>query len=700
MPLTPMQRDLFGRPSAKPALHTCREAIAPGTAWRRALRRRWGTLAAIMALVLAAGVAFQICARPQYQAEASVEPQVSPQAKPEMASLLPLPSTTAQELAARSVVAGAAQALRPQAAGLLPAPVRYPAWLARHWPLPPSRAERVAALRRHLRVASLPDSQVIQLSFTAPSPQLATAFVQQMIAAYDRRKAAEARSAALERVQFLSEQAGQARAAVVAATQEVTAVARQQGLSDPAHQMQVASQRWQQLAAAETSGEIAALQQTATIAQHASSGAADSSYATQGVPKDLLAQRATLAAEVEKLGEKYRPQALPLRQTRQQLASLDASLAALRREHREREHQALAAVEQQLHGLRAALARQRGTQMQLRTELARFDLAQRSLTARQQVYSGVLEQLQQAANAVGAAPPALLVSDPAAALPQPVSPRLASTLAAALLLGLALGLSAVWWQDRTDDRLRFPEAEEMGVPVADVLPRRSRHLDLRAAVAPVAQRCTTSLLLAQNESGVAIALVTSTGAGEGKSDLALEMAAQLAQQVPSVLLLDAHCARPALHERFHATVAPGLSELLTGQASVESVLHAEGNLHFIAAGRRSEVCLPLAAGAGNDLLRAARARFSWVIIDGPPVLTGPEASLWAALADCTLVVSHYGQTPASQLRRGLDVLEAAGGRNLALVVNRAPAKTCDPARPLWRLEAAAGAETAVMRMRA
>lgn len=691
MPLPPLQRDLFGRSSVKPVLHTCRTVVAPGEAWRRALRRRWATLAIVLVLIVAAGVALQICTRPQFEAEASVEPQLLPKARPEITSLLPMSSTTAQELGARTVVASAAQAMGTQASRLLPAPVRYPAWLARHWPQPSSGAGRIAALRRHLQIAGVPGSQVIQLSFAAPSPELATAFVQQLITAYDRRKAAEARAATLARVDFLSQQAGQARAAVVAATQEVTAVAQQEGLSDPAHQMQVASQRWQQLASAETTEEIAALQQTATLTQHASSGAADSSYATQGIPKDLLTQRAALAAAVEKLAEKYRPQALPLRQARQQLASLDASLAALRREHRQREQQALAAVEQQLHGLRAALARQRGSQMQLRAELARFDLAERSLTARQQAYSGVLDQLQQAANEVGAGPAALLVSDPAAALPRPVSPRLASTLAAALLLGLALGLGAAWWQDQADDRLRWPEAEEMGVPLAATLPQPSRN---------ELQHCTASLLLAQAESGAAVVLVTSTAGGEGKSGLALELAEQLAQQVPSVLLLDAHCARPALHQRFHAAVAPGLSELLAGQASVDHVLCAEGNLHFIAAGRRSDVCLPLAAGAGNDLLQAARARFAWVVIDGPPVLAGPEASLWVALADCTLIVNRYGQTRRDQLRRSLDVLEAAGGRNLALVVNQAPAAACDPARPLWRPEAAAVAETAVMRMRA
>lgn len=697
MSLPPMQRDLFGRPSLKPALHTCRVTVAPGVAWRRALQRRWGTLVAIVVLAVAAGVALQVCIRPQYQAEASVEPTLLAKAKPEMASLLPMNSTTAQELGARTVVVSTAQAMGAQAPGLWPAPVRCPAWLARHWPQPSSGAARIEALRRHLRIATVPGTQVIQLRFTAPSPELATAFVQQMIAAYDRRKAAEERAAALARARFLDAQAEQARAAVVAATQEVTEVARQEGLSDPAHQMQVASQRWQQLAAAETTEEITALQQTATLAQHASSGTADSSYATQGVPKDLLTQRAALAAEVGQLAEKYRPQALPLRQARQQLASLDASLAALRLEHRQREQQALAAVEQQLRGLRTALARQRGSQMQLRTELARFDLAQRSLTARQQAYSGLLDRLQQATNEVGAAPPALLVSDPAAPLPQSRSPRPASTLAAALLLGLALGLGAAGWQDRADDRLRFPEAEEMGVPVAEVLPRQSRSLGLHAAEA---QRCTASLLLAQNDSGAAVVFVTSTGAGEGKSGLALELAEQLAQQVPSVLLLDAHSARPALHERLQAATAPGLSELLAGQASVDDVLHADGNLHLIAAGRDRDLCLPLAAGAGCDLLQAARARFSWVVMDGPPVLAGPEACLWAALADCTLVVSQYGRTPAGQLRRGLDLLEAAGGRNLALVVNQAPAAACDPARPLWRPEAAAGSEPAVMRMRA
>ncbi|MGH9412201.1 MAG: hypothetical protein ACRD0Y_00535, partial [Terriglobales bacterium] len=563
--------------------------------------------------------------------------------------------------------------------------------------------ERVAAVRRHLAIASLPHSQVIQLRFTAATPQLAAEFLQQMIVAYDQRQAAQTRARAMLRIRFLRQQAQQARAAVLEATRNVAAVARRQDLSDPAHEMQIASQRWQQLAAAETSTEISALQQAATLARRAPSGASDSSYATQGVPKDVLTQRAELSAEVERLAAKYRPQALPLRQARHQLAALDASIAALRRQHHVRAQQALAAVQQQMHDLRAALRNQRAAQTHLRGALAQFDLAQRGLTARQQGYASLLDHLQQTVDSAGAAPPALRVSDPAAALPHAASPRLVSALATALLLGLALGLAAAWWRDHSDDRLRWPEAEELGVAVASVRPRRAALVPDAFAASSAgngAERCAAALLLAQSESGTAVVLVTSTERGEGKTDLALMLAQCLAQEAAPVLLVDAHVQNPALHEYFQEPIAPGLSELLKGQAAVDLVLRGANNLHYIAAGNGGDLCLALASGTGGDLLTAARARFSWVVIDGPPVLAGPEAGLWSALTDCTLVVSRYELSRQGQVRRGLDALEAAGCRNLALVVNEAPAARCDPARPLWRPQAAAAGEAAAIRMRA
>ncbi|MGH9413846.1 MAG: hypothetical protein ACRD0Y_08905, partial [Terriglobales bacterium] len=114
MPLPPLQRDLFCRRTPGPAPRTFRQIPAPGVAWRRALQRRPGTFAVVMAVSLSVGVVFLVCRRPTYQAEASVEAaQVTPQRNLPM-----LPSaagTTAQELGARAVVAAATKGMGAQA---------------------------------------------------------------------------------------------------------------------------------------------------------------------------------------------------------------------------------------------------------------------------------------------------------------------------------------------------------------------------------------------------------------------------------------------------------------------------------------------------------------------------------------------------------------------------------------------------------
>jgi len=49
--------------------------------------------------------------------------------------------------------------------------------------------------------------------------------------------------------------------------------------------------------------------------------------------------------------------------------------------------------------------------------------------------------------------------------------------------------------------------------------------------------------------------------------------------------------------------------------------------------------------------------FDWIIIDSPPLLPLADTSIWARLADGTLLVTRKGITEKEQLRRGLQVLE-------------------------------------------
>ncbi|MGH9475734.1 MAG: GumC family protein [Terriglobales bacterium] len=695
----------------------------PGEVWLRALRRRGGVLVMVLLASLAGAAASVYCRQPQYEAVMRVRvqrrtpwlqfPRASPAALPGPTAV----ETAAQELSNRTVIASALAAMGPQAPGLFTPPLRRPRWLAQRWPgLPSARLqEQIEAVRRRLHISYSDSSRLLELSFTAPRPELAQALLRHLALADLARSATDQRAAATARIEYLQSQAASARANTQAAVRALAAVAAADGLSDPATQLQLTDQRWRQLAAAETTSELMALQLGDALAHHAavSSGVA----AATVVPSDLLLQQAELESQVQSLAVQYQPRAAPLRQARLRLAAVSASIRAVRSRARDQQQQALAAVQQQTRDLRATLVRQSLSQTRLSAALARFDLVQQQLAAQRRTYAAVLEQLQQALVTAGAVVPPLRIADPATPLPRPVAPHAGSALAAASLLGLALGLVAIRVLEGWDDRLRWPEAGEMGVPLAAVLPAPAlpwtAWADTIGPASPLPdfalarERCTAALLAARLHAGLRVLFLTSVAGGEGTTTLALHLAACLSRMHQSVLLLDAHPAAPALHRACGGNLTPGVQDLLAGGSTVEAVLRSfacEPGIHlrFAAAGisRALSPCLLLAGGAAAELLSAARERFDWVILDGPPLASGPEAGLWAELADATFVLARYGKTRRRQLRCALDRIEAAGVPELALVINFAPAAGPSATLPLWRPIADPAAGAIPLRQRA
>ena len=665
MPRPPFQRDLFPRterslgnggsrtePTAVPPLEHC----------RRALHRRGGTMAGVVVVTMLAAWAATRCREPVFVSTATVVGQDLVPAVQTPAPIAPTRTnaspeglqTIAEELGARDSVAAALAALGPRRAAALPL----------HWLRPnllpgggaPSTPIADAALRQ-LQIAVLPQSRVIQLQFQAASPKLAVDFLDALLSSYLERTQARQRSLGLARVNWLSAQADSARGQIEQAQAALADLARGHGLADPAEQASLAAQRWQQLASAENTAEIAAWQQADAArsgAPFSSGGTADESTAFS----DLEVRRAAAAAEVMRLSAIYRPQAAPLQQAKQQLDSLDASLTALRDQARQARDRALASAQLQVQDLRDQLAKQAQRQAGLVSVLGAWDMDQRQLRANQTLYSNLLDQRDEAAAEAGAPDLPLRVADPAAAPPRAARPELAANLSMGFVLGCVLAVAAAWLLEVSDPRLFWPEAGELGVPLV--------------AYTEAGYAAAAAAALAAQRSGAAALLVVGARAGAGATTVLAGLAREVASAVGTLLVLESNPRSPTPSD------GAGLGELLAGHVALEEVLRrARGRFEpdriaLGAADVRPSLALSLAAGAGAELLNGACARYPMVLIDGGAVLEASEPSYWAGCAGFTLLVADR-KTSRRQLRRALDRLEESGAAHIGLVLHGVPA---------------------------
>lgn len=270
--------------------------------------------------------------------------------------------------------------------------------------------------------------------------------------------------------------------------------------------------------------------------------------------------------------------------------------------------------------------------------------------------------------------------------PSPSSPRTRQNLLYALGGGIAAGLLLTWLLHRFDDSIQSPDdvREILNLPFLGVVPKidllgRQGLLaalgDNQAGFPDGLRGVRTNLIFGAPQVKPKVLLFTSASPGDGKSTVASGIAVLLHETKARVLLIDADLRRPTLHGVFglRPGFGAGLSGLLSGRGGADLP-----ELHLLAPGFEILVAgRPINASAaqlGSDKMRSliaqARQNYDWVIIDSPPSLALPDASVLATMVDGVVVVCSGDKTPRQALKHVTDQLGAVGAAILGVVLNR------------------------------
>jgi polysaccharide biosynthesis transport protein len=175
--------------------------------------------------------------------------------------------------------------------------------------------------------------------------------------------------------------------------------------------------------------------------------------------------------------------------------------------------------------------------------------------------------------------------------------------------------------------------------------------------------------------GESIILVTSSVQEEGKSFVATNLAVILSQLGQKVLIVDGDLRRPRLHRTLQASNEIGLSDILAGNLPdpQRAVQRTEiPHLDVVTCGQRP----PNPAELLNterlpEFIAWARARYTRVIIDCPPVFPISDVLLWGHHVEPLVFVTRFGRTRVPLIRTALARLRGNGARLLGGVINGA-----------------------------
>jgi len=348
---------------------------------------------------------------------------------------------------------------------------------------------------------------------------------------------------------------------------------------------------------------------------------------------------------------------------------------------------------------------QKGQMVKLQDNLADFQILKRDAQTNEQLYQALLARVKEANIAGTMVPSNVAVIDPGRQPNKPFKPKTMRDLALAAVLGLTLGVGLAFLLEHLDDSIKSLDDLERAcsLPSLGILPligtngkgaisrkensgllglmrylpsmHHSRPTDVDAAdmdlivykhpksqLSEALQHVYSSIMLSVSGRPPCAIMVTSPNPNEGKTMLTANLAQSYAMNERQVVLIDCDLRKPRLHQIFQVTSQPGLTNYLTGSATLEEILRptAIPNLTFISGG-------PTPPNPGNllnsdafkELLQQLRQKFKHIIIDTPPVLGFADARFVATGVDGVLLVTKCQFTHKSAGRLAHQLLNQA-----------------------------------------
>jgi len=352
-----------------------------------------------------------------------------------------------------------------------------------------------------------------------------------------------------------------------------------------------------------------------------------------------------------------------------------------------------------------SFAAQKGQMAKLQDNLSEFQILKRDAQTSEQLYQALLARVKEANIAGTMVPSNIAIIDPAQQPNRPFQPRKMRDLALAMIIGLTLGVGLAFLLEHLDDSIkslydlekacslpslgmvpRLGGNGSMGLPggqktqisgIRGYLPRLQRDgkveveaadLDLivykepKSLISEAIGHVYSAIMLSASGRPPCAVMVTSPNPSEGKTSLVSNLAQSFALNGRQVVLIDCDLRKPRIHNIFDMDLQPGLSNYLSGSASLEEILKTSEipNLTIITGGTRPPSPTNLLnSEAFKDLLTQLRERFSHIIIDTPPVLGFADARFVSMQVDGVLLVTRYNFTHRSAGRMAHQLLSQA-----------------------------------------
>lgn len=312
---------------------------------------------------------------------------------------------------------------------------------------------------------------------------------------------------------------------------------------------------------------------------------------------------------------------------------------------------------------------------------------QSTLSLYQQLYLSLLNNLESLQLLRLQYTPNIDQIEPAIPPEKPVRPSTLRYLIMGIVAGVALLGAVAVAIEFLDDTIKSPKdiMQHLGLhTIASIQEFSSKNLkdgeifimqNPKSPVSDAYRLLRTGILYGLNGNAIKTLLIVSPDPNDGRSSVALNLAASFSLLGRRVTVVDANIRNPRLHTSLGMENRVGLGDILADKADLSNatqLLEGQRNIRALTGGQMPESPTELLESDRlGQILNKLTANVDMVILDGPPVFVA-DALAFASRVDGVLLVMRPGKTRIETAQAALEYLHRSGGNILGVVLNRVP----------------------------
>jgi capsular exopolysaccharide synthesis family protein len=337
--------------------------------------------------------------------------------------------------------------------------------------------------------------------------------------------------------------------------------------------------------------------------------------------------------------------------------------------------------------LKEALAKQKEEALELNQKAIKYGVLQREAESARHMYEMLIKRFKETSLTEDMKTGNIRIIDKAEVPTAPVKPNKKLNILLALMVGLFAGVGLAFFFEYLDNTIKAPEDVKRhlkipylgpiplfdtavaGNPTNGIGPGLITVHSPKSTASEAYRGIRTSILFSSADSAPQIVLISSVGPGEGKTLTTANLAVTMAHYGSKVIILDCDMRKPKMDQLFNIARDEGMSSLLVGSGG--GIVHTKiPKLDLIPAGpippNPSEI---LGSPRMSHLLNALRKGYNRILIDSPPSTAATDAVALSKSVDGIILVLRAGATTREMAKNGVAQFASVGAPILGVVLN-------------------------------